>query len=209
MGSMNPLINEYLAHGCGRCSLYDTPECKVFTWQEQLKQLRLILSETELKDELKWKQPCYTINGKNVLIMACFKDFAFIAFFKGALLKDPENLLVFAGENSHSSKRMEFTSVEQIIELEPVIKQYVEEAIEIEKSGKKVDTSKKKEMKYPEELVAKFEEDPRLEEAFEALTPGRKRGYILYFTGAKQSATRTNRIEKYAPKIMSGKGFHD
>lgn len=206
---MNPLIDEYLAHGCGRCSLYDTPACKVFTWQEELKQLRLILSETSLNEELKWSNPCYTYNGKNVLMMACFKDFATIAFFKGALLKDPEQLLEFPGENSQSSKRFRFTSVEQIIELEPVIKQYVEEAIEIEKSGKKVDTSKNKEMEYPEELVTKFEEDSRLEEAFEALTPGRKRGYILYFTGAKQSATRTNRIEKYAPKIMSGKGFHD
>ena len=206
---MNPHVDEYLAHGCGRCSLYDTPKCKVFTWQDELKQLRLILSETELTEEVKWSNPCYTYQGKNVLMMACFKEFATIAFFKGALMKDPENLLEFAGKNSQSSKRFRFTSVDQIVALEPVIKAYVKEAIEVEKSGKKIESPDKKELEYPEELIAKFEEDPRLKEAFEALTPGRKRGYILYFDGAKQSKTKTSRIEKFIPKILEGKGFHD
>lgn len=206
---MNPGVDHYLAHGCGRCSLYDTPDCKVFTWQEELKQLRLIVLDTELTEEVKWSNPCYTYDGKNILMVAAFKEFSTISFFKGALLKDPHDLLEFPGKNSQASKRFRFTGVDQILENEAIIKAYIREAIEVELSGKKIDLSAKKELEYPEELEAKFAEDPFLKEKFEALTPGRQRGYILYFTGARQSKTRTSRIEKYIPKIMEGLGFHD
>ena len=202
-------VDNYLDVGCGRCSLVGTPQCKVKTWIEELILLREILNETELTEELKWSMPCYTVNGKNVLILAAFKDFCSLNFFKGVLMKDPHSMLEKAGENSHAARLMKFTSPEQVTENRDIIKAYLLEAIEIEKKGLSADSVPKKELELPAELIEKFAESPEFEEAFYKLTPGRQKGYLLYFTGAKQSATRASRIEKYVGAIMNGKGFHD
>lgn len=202
-------VDQYLIQGCMRCSLGNTPDCKVHRWSEELKLLRDIISDTDLVEEVKWSQPCYTYNDKNVLIMAVFKDYAFISFFKGSLLKDKSNLLHSPGENSQAVRQFRFTSPEQVAELESEIKAYINEAIEIEKSGKKVEFKKDSYKEIPEELQDKFNDDPAFEQAFLSLTPGRQRGYVLHFSGAKQSATRTSRIEKQMDRIFEGKGMHD
>lgn len=209
MISTNPQIDQYLLEGCGRCSLYQTPDCKVHTWQYELKLLRNLVLDCGLTEEYKWSQPCYTHNGANVLIVAAFKDYAIISFFKGSLLQDKGKLLDSPGENSQAARQFRFTDTERIKALEDDIKAYIYEAIEIEKAGLKVDFKAKKELEYPEELESKFEEHPDLKAAFDALTPGRQRGYILHFAQPKQSTTRTSRIEKCMPKIFEGKGFHD
>lgn len=206
----NAGVDNYLAEGCGRCSLVGTPNCKVKTWQAELVALRALVLETGLVEELKWKQPCYTTHaGKNVLMVAAFKDYAFINFFKGVLLKDPAGLLVPAGENSQSALHIRFTNVEQIAALAPLIKDYIAEAIEVEESGKQVALKKTEEYPVPDELQAKFDEMPDFQTAFETLTPGRQRGYLLYFADAKQPKTREARIEKYMQKIFEGKGWSD
>ncbi|MCP9290781.1 YdeI/OmpD-associated family protein [Gracilimonas sediminicola] len=205
---MNPEVDQYLDIGCGRCPLGGTPDCKVQDWQEELKQLRLIILESGLTEEVKWSVPCYTFEGSNVLILSAFKNYCSVSFFKGSLLQDQNKILVKPGKNSQAARLFKFTNVEQINESENTIKEYIREAIEIENSGKKVKFKKNPEP-IPEELQAKFDEDPILKESFEALTPGRQRGYIIHFSGAKQSSTRQRRIEKYIPKIMEGKGFHD
>lgn len=202
-------VDNYIDVGCGRCSLVGTPQCKVKTWTEELVLLREILNETELNEELKWSMPCYTINGKNVLILSAFKEFCSLNFFKGVLMKDKHSMLEKAGENSHAARLMKFTSPEQVTQNRAIIKAYILEAIEIEKKGLSADSVPKKELELPEELLEKFEESPEFKEAFYKLTPGRQKGYILYFSGAKQSATRISRIEKYVDAIMNGKGFHD
>lgn len=209
MQTTNPEIDLYLKDGCGRCSYYQTPHCKVHTWAEELDRLREILLTTELKEELKWKQPCYTFNGSNVLIMTAFKDFACISFFKGSLMKDKEGLLVSPGENSQAVGQLRFTDAETIDRLQPVIRAYIQEAIELEKSGKKVEFKQKTELVFPEELLQRMNEDAEFKVAFEALTPGRQRGYNIFFSQPKQSATRASRIEKCAPQILQGKGLHD
>ena len=206
---MNPAVDEYLAIGCGRCSLVKTPECKVHFWTEPLKLLRDIALNTELKEERKWGVPCYTYNGKNVLIISAFKEYCSMSFFKGSLLKDTFRILEKPGPNSQASRLIKFTDTQGVIKLEQEIRTYINEAIAIEKSGKSVDFKAKDELEYPEELVAKFTEQPDLKTAFENLTPGRKRGYVLHFTQPKQSKTRVARIEKLIPKIMEGKGFFD
>ena len=208
MSKINPGVDSYLAVGCGRCPLGGTAECKVHTWPAELQQLRMILLECGLTEEVKWSVPCYTWENNNVAIMSAFKEYASISFFKGSLLKDPHGILEKPGENSQAARLFKFTDVEKIIELEPVIKDYIHEAIEIEKAGLKVEFKKNPEP-LPEELEKKFEEDPAFQAAFEALTPGRQRGYILYFSQPKQSKTRESRIEKYVEKIFEGKGFHD
>ena len=206
---MNPEIYLFLKDGCGRCSLYKTPKCKVHTWQEELKKLRLIIQGTELTEELKWKQPCYTYDGSNVLIVSCFKDYAFVSFFKGSLLDDPENLLVQPGEHSQAVRQLRFTNVDEITAQENVIEAFIKQAIEVEKKGLKVDFSQNKKLDFPEELLQKFEDDPMFQEAFENLTPGRQRSWNLYYTGAKQSQTKINRIERSIPKIFEGKGWNE
>lgn len=205
----NPKVDDYLTDGCGRCSLYKTPQCKVHTWAKELKALRKILLDCGLTEEVKWSQPCYTLNNSNVAMMSCFKDYSFISFFKGSLLKDPKKVLVSPGENSQAARQLRFTAVEQIKELEPVINAYVQEAIDVEKSGLKVAFKKHSEHEIPEELEKRFKQDPELKRAFESLTPGRQRGYYLYFTTPKQSRTRESRIEKYREKILAGKGLND
>lgn len=209
MPDMNPLVDQYLLDGCGRCELYATPACKVHTWAEELKLLRSILLECGLTEELKWKQPCYTVDGKNVLILAAFKDFCSLNFFKGALMADNRGTLVSPGPNSQASRYLKFTSVDQVMKLEPVIRDYVDEAVGIERSGQTVSFKKVSEWEVPEELEAKMAEDPAFASAFYALTPGRQRGYILHFSSAKNPATRVSRIEKCQSRIFEGKGFHD
>lgn len=205
---MIPEVDLYLLEGCGRCKLGGTPACKVHTWEAELQELRRILSDSDLQEELKWSVPCYTWGGKNVLVASAFKDYAALSFFKGVLLKDHHKLLHTPGKSSQASRVLKFTTVDQILELEPIIKSYLEEAIEIEKAGKKVEFKKDLEP-IPEELQLELQLNPDLKSAFEALTPGRQRGYIIYFSAPKQSKTRSARIAKYTPKILSGKGFHD
>ncbi len=206
---LNPKVDNYLDVGCGRCPLVGTPDCKVKTWEAELTMLREVVLETELTEDLKWKQPVYTLEGKNILLMSCFKDFAFVDFFKGALLKDPAGVLVAPTKNSQANRQIRFTSVAQVNKLKNVVKAYIAEAIDVEKSGKQIAYKKTDEFDIPEELQVKFNEAPAFKGAFDALTPGRQRGYLLYFAGAKQSKTRISRIEKAIPKIFEGKGWNE
>jgi len=200
-------VETYFSEGCGRCSLGGTPECKVHTWQQELIGLRRIVLECGLDEECKWGVPCYTFQGKNILMVSALKDSCIISFFKGSLLHDEHGLLSFAGENSQVAKMFRFTRAEDILMLEEQIKNYIFEAVEVEKAGLKVPKSAAPEL--PEELLQKFEEMPAFQVAFEALTPGRQRGYVLYFSQPKQAQTRESRIEKCVPKILNGEGLHD
>lgn len=206
--TLNPGVEKYLDSGCGRCPLFDTPQCKVNDWQDELKQLRRIVLECGLMEEVKWSVPCYTYDGKNILIVSALKESANISFFKGVLLKDEQKLLMKPGANTQSDRYFKFTNTQQIMDLEPIIKSYIFEAIEIERAGIKVEFIKNPEP-IPEELQLKLNNDPVFKAAFENLTPGRQRGYILHFSQPKQSKTRISRIEKCIPKILAGKGFHD
>lgn len=208
MDKFNPIVDQYLIDGCGRCEFYKTPRCKVHDWVDELKALRAIVAETELTEDVKWSFPCYTLNNGNVALLSAFRDYASLSFFKGSLLKDERNLLTTPGQNSMAARYFKFTSVEQVEQLRPVILEYLKEAIENERAGLKVEANKVN-PEYPEELIAKFEEDPIFKNAFESLTPGRQRGYLYFFNGAKQSKTRAGRIEKYAAKILDGKGMMD
>lgn len=208
MSLKNGKIDQYLVEGCMRCSLGGTPQCKVHKWEKELIKLRSILLECGLTEELKWSQPCYTFQGKNILILSAFKEYCALNFFKGSLIKDKSKLLTKAGENSQAARQMRFTSISYINKIESEIKAYLYEAIEIEKLGLKVETKKNPEP-IPEELKVKFIEMPYFKKAFETLTLGRQRGYIIHFSQPKQSKTRTSRIEKYIPKILDGKGFYD
>ncbi|MCA9899532.1 MAG: YdeI/OmpD-associated family protein [Ardenticatenaceae bacterium] len=206
---MNPQIDDYLAVGCGRCPLGGTPECKVHRWPEVLASLRAVLLQTDLTEERKWSVPCYTFDGKNILIMAALKEYCVVGFFKGVLLKDPHGVLIQSTPNMQAERQLRFTTVQQVAELELVIKEYVQEAIEVEKAGLQVEYKKTSDYEVPDELQAMFDEDYAFREAFEALTPGRQRGYLYYFSSAKQSKTRTSRIEKCMPQIFEGIGLHD
>ena len=201
-------VDVYLAEGCGRCPLGGTPGCKVHSWTAELKALRRIVLDCGLTEEVKWGVPCYSHKGGNVVIVSAFKEYASISFFKGSLMKDPQNLLHSPGENSQATRLFKFTSVKEILTNESAIQQYLYEAIEVEKAGLKV-AFKKNRDPVPEELQDQLDKDPALKAAFEALTPGRQRSYILHVSQAKQSETRMARIEKCIPKIMEGKGFHD
>ncbi len=206
---MNTKVDQYLVDGCGRCNLAATPKCKVRRWPEELKELRRIVLECGLTEEVKWGVPCYTYGNHNVLIVSAFKEYCSISFFKGSLLSDPHGILYQPSENSQAARLIRITAANDARELEPIIKQYILEAIELEKAGRKVDFKAKTELSLPIELLNKFDELPDLKKAFFALTPGRQRGYVLHFTGAKQTKTRESRIEKCIPSILSGKGFHD
>lgn len=192
---MNPLVNDFFT--------------KLKNWQEEMSYLRKIVLDSELNEELKWRQPCYTFNGSNVIIIGGFKEFCTLSFFKGALLKDSYNILVKAGEDTQSARIVKFTNLSQIIEKEVILKEYICEAIEVEKSGLKVEFKKIEERSIPDELQIKFNENIEFEKAFRALTPGRQRAYLLYFTAPKQSITKTTRIEKYIKQILLGRGMHD
>lgn len=206
---MNPKVDQYFAVGCGRCPLGGTPECKVHNWPQELEHLRTIILECGLTEELKWGVPCYTFRKSNIVLLAAFKESCTLSFFKGALLKDNAHILEKPGENTQAGRVIRFTDVRKIIELESTIKAYIAEAIAVEKAGLEVTRKETTEFTFPEELIDKFDEDPDFRVAFEALTPGRQRGYLLYFAGAKQAKTRVARVEKYIPHILEGKGLND
>lgn len=205
---MNTSVDAYFVDGCGRCALGGTPACKVHTWENELRELRRIVLDCGLDEQAKWGAPCYSFKNGNVLMIAAFKESCVLSFFKGVLLQDADGLLEKPGENSQAGRFFRFTDVKKILTLEPVIKAYIFEAIEVERAGMKVEFKKNPEP-MPDELVTKLESDPILKNAFESLTPGRQRGYIIHFSQPKQSKTRESRIEKCVPKIMEGKGFHD
>ncbi|MDX1913868.1 MAG: DUF1801 domain-containing protein [Saprospiraceae bacterium] len=208
MQKMNPLIDAYLAEGCGRCPLGGTPDCKVHKWPEALEHLRRIALDCGLTEALKWGVPCYTFEGNNIAIVSAFKEYCAISFFKGALLSDVHGILSKPGENTQAGRLVRFTDVGKIIELETVLKEYIFEAIEIEKAGLKVDFSQQK-IPIPEEFNLKMTEMPDLKAAFFSLTPGRQKAYLLHFSAPKQSKTRMDRIEKCIGQILEGKGFHE
>ena len=178
-------------------------------WKEEMKLLRKICLDCGLTEDFKWMHPCYTLKGKNVVLIHEFKEYCALLFHKGALLKDTENILVQQTENVQAARQIRFTNIDEIIALESTIKAYIFEAIEVEKAGLEVKMKKVSEFDIPQELQQKFKEAPALKTAFKALTPGRQRGYLLYFSQAKQSKTRVSRIEKYIPKIFDGKGVND
>ena len=201
-------VEGYLTDGCGRCELGGTPECKVHQWTEELMLLRKIVQDCGLTEKVKWGAPTYTLKGKNVLMIAAFRNYCCISFFKGVLLNDENGLLVQPGPNSQAVRLLKFTKVEQISEIEMEIRDLIRQAIENETSGRKIEFKSDPEP-MPEELKEKLERDPVFRSAFEGLTPGRQRGYVLYISQAKQSGTRKSRIEKCAPLIMMGIGLHD
>ena len=174
-------------------------------WQAEIAELQRILSGFDLREECKWGKPCYTFDGANVVIIQGFKAYCALGFFHGALLKDPKNLLVQLGQ-VQAARVMKFTSAEEIATKSATIRAYVREAVAAAKAGTKVETKPAK-MSVPEELKEEFRKNPRFKRAFEALTPGRQRGYLFHFTGAKQSETRTRRIEKAMPAIFAGRGL--
>src|SRR5690606_15380415 len=176
-------------------------------WQGEINKLRSILLDCGLDEELKWGKPCYMHDGKNVAIIQPFKAHCALMFFKGALLEDTHGLLCSQGENTQSAMRLEFTSEAQI--KKSVVKSYVKQAIAVEQAELTVDSQPKRELELPEELTRILKQDRKFARAFDALTPGRQRGYLLHFAGAKQSKTRTARIEKAIPKILLGKGMND
>jgi uncharacterized protein YdeI (YjbR/CyaY-like superfamily) len=208
MSKLNPKIDAYLSEGCGRCPLGNTPQCKVNKWTEELQTLRSIVLDCGLTEELKWSVPCYTFQNGNIAIVSAFNDYASLSFFKGALLRDDNGLLIQQTENMQSARQIRFTNVEEIVALEPVLKAYIFEAIEVEKAGLKVET-KPNQTPIPEELHHQFEENPDFKAAFERLTAGRQRGYLLHFSQSKQAQTRAARIEKCKARIFDGKGLND
>lgn len=205
--NLNPKVDTYLIDGCMRCKYGATPQCKVNTWRTALEVLRQFVLETGLKEEVKWSVPVYTLKGKNIVSVNALKDSANLSFFKGALLTDSHQLLSRQG-NIQAGRIMKFTSLEQISKLEQEIKSYIIEAIQLERDGQQIVRSKNPEP-IPDELAQAFNDNPALERAFFALTPGRQRGYILYFSQPKQTATRLARIAKYTQHILNGIGFHD
>lgn len=203
---INPKVDAYLVDGCGRCKLYATPKCKVNTWRTELEMLRDIVLKTPLEEDLKWGSPCYTFEGKNVAMITAFKESCVLSFFKGALLKDPHKILESPGENSRTFRLFRFTNADGIKKVKSKIREYILEAIELEKAGAKIKRSFEP-LELPEELKVFFKKDAVLKSAFSKLTPGRQRGYVLFISSAKQSETRTARIEKCRKNIMAGKGF--
>jgi uncharacterized protein YdeI (YjbR/CyaY-like superfamily) len=192
---MNPTADKYFL---------DAPQ-----WQEELMQLRKIALGTNLTEMIKWGVPCYVFQESNVVLLGAFKAFCSISFFKGSLMGDPNGILLKPGENSQIARMIKFTHLDQIRELEPVIRAYIVEAIELEKTGAKPIVDKSGELEFPEELLQILDKDAAFKAAFTALTPGRQRGYNLFFTAAKQPATRITRIEKYRQQILDGKGIND
>lgn len=182
---------------------------KTKNWKQELEQLRKIVLDYKLTEELKWGNPCYTFNGANILMIAGFKEYCALAFFKGALLKDTDGLLVKAGENSQSARQLRFTGVQEIVQNQSLIIAYVKEAILVEKAGLKIGRVNPDTLELPDEFRQILEKNAALNKAFYALTPGRQRAYIMFFAAPKQSATRITRVEKYMQQILNGKGIND
>ena len=192
---MNPKVDFYFTKGK--------------KWQQEFEKLRTIILDCGLNEELKWGHPCYTFEKNNIVLMHGFKEYCALLFFKGALLSDTKGILVAQSENTQATRQIRFTNVKQIVKIEAVLKRYIFEAIEVEKAGLKVNLKETKEFKVAEEFQNKLNENPALKKAFESLTPGRQRGYLLYFSSAKQSKTRAARVEKYIQQILKGKGLDD
>jgi uncharacterized protein YdeI (YjbR/CyaY-like superfamily) len=182
---------------------------KAQKWQEELEQLRIIVLDCHLTEELKWGVPCYTFQKSNIVLMHVFKEYCALLFFKGALLNDANGILIQQTENVQAARQVRFTNVWEIVELKTILKAYIYEAIEVEKAGLKVNLKKTTEFPIPEEFQSKLDIIPALKTAFDALTPGRQRAYILHFSAPKQSKTREARVEKYMPQILNGKGLSD
>lgn len=178
-------------------------------WQKEIEKMRMIALDCGLTEELKWGCPSYTHENSNIVLIHVFKEYCAFLFFKGALLNDPEGILVQQTENVQAARQIRFTNVKEIVKMERTLKAYIYEAIEVEKAGLKVKMKKTKEFRMPEEFQKKLDKMPALKKAFEALTPGRQRGYLLYFSSAKQSKTREERVEKYLKQILKGKGLED
>ncbi|MBA4303749.1 MAG: hypothetical protein C0424_05945 [Sphingobacteriaceae bacterium] len=206
MSRLPDTVDTYLLRGCGRCELFDSPACKVNRWRTELEVLRAIMQSTELTEEVKWGVPCYTLNGKNVVLFGALKESVSISFLNGALLNDPAGILQKAGENSQVDRLLRFTHIDQIVDATEAILDFAQQAIAYTAAGKKVERQAVK-VELPEEFVAAFQDMPGLERAFYALTPGRQRGYLLHFSQAKQSTTRAARIAKSADAILRGKGL--
>ena len=192
---MNPKVDEYLS--------------KANKWQEEFEKLRMIILDCQLTEELKWGVPCYTFQKSNIVIIHGFKEYCAILFVKGALLHDAHGILIRQTENVQAGRQIRFTNVREIVEIETILKAYIYEAIEIEKAGLEVNFKKSTEFKIPEEFQNKLNEVPSLKTAFDALTPGRQRAYILYFSAPKQSKTRESRVENCMQQILNGKGLND
>jgi uncharacterized protein YdeI (YjbR/CyaY-like superfamily) len=182
---------------------------KAGTWQEEFQQLRMIILDCGLTEELKWGQACYTFEHKNIVLIHGFKEYCALLFFKGALLKDPKHILVQQTENVQAARQIRFTNVQEIIKMKKTLKAYIYEAVEVEEAGLKVNFKRTKEFAVPEEFQKQLDKKPALKKAFYALTPGRQRGYLLYFSAPKQSKTRESRIEKSMKQILDGKGLDD
>jgi uncharacterized protein YdeI (YjbR/CyaY-like superfamily) len=192
---MNPDVDVYLS--------------KAKKWQEELAKLRMIILDCQLTEELKWGKPCYTFQKRNIVVMLPLKEHCALLFFKGALLKEANGILIKPGENTEAGRQIRFTNVREIVERETILKACIYEAIEVEKAGLKVNVKKVTELVIPEEFQKKLDEIPALKTAFEALTPGRQRAYIFYFSAPKQSKTRESRVEKCMQQILNGKGLDD
>jgi uncharacterized protein YdeI (YjbR/CyaY-like superfamily) len=182
---------------------------KAKKWQNEMQKLRTIVLQCPLTEELKWGKPCYTFQDRNVVIIHGFKEYCALLFPKGVLLKDPKGILIQQTENVQAARQLRFTNVREISQMQSVLKAYIKEAVAVEKAGLEVIYKKTSEFKVPEEFQSKLNESPALQTAFNALTPGRQRGYLLYFTAPKQSKTREARIEKYRQQILKGKGLND
>jgi uncharacterized protein YdeI (YjbR/CyaY-like superfamily) len=178
-------------------------------WQKEVRKLRRIVLDCGLTEELKWGNPCYTLDGTNIVLIHIFKEYCALLFFKGALLEDPKGLLVQQTENVQAARQLRFVGLQEITKKESVIKSYIKQAIKVEKAGIKFEFKKTAEFRMPEEFQKKLDSSRALEEAFYALTPGRQRGYLLYFSAAKQTKTREARVGKYMPQILKGKGLED
>lgn len=178
-------------------------------WQKEYGLMRMTILGCGLTEDLKWGCPCYTSQGKNIVLIHGFKEYCALLFFKGALLKDPKGILIQQTENVQSGRQIRFTDLREIVKLQPTLKAYIKEAIKVEKAGLRVELKKTSEYKMPGEFQKKLDEIPDLKRAFNALTPGRQRGYLFYFSQAKQSKTREARIEKYMKQILKGKGLDD
>jgi uncharacterized protein YdeI (YjbR/CyaY-like superfamily) len=206
---MNHHAANYFTAGCGRCAKGGTSECKVHTWAAELAALRVLVLEAGLSEECKWGVPCYTVNGGNVVLIHSFKEYCALLFIKGALLKDAKGILIQQTDNVQGGRQLRFSDVHNITKLKSTISAYLQEAIAVEKAGLKVVMKPTAEFGIPEEFQAKLDKSPALKTAFEVLTPGRQRGYLLHFAAAKQSKTREARIEKCTAHILNGKGLLD
>jgi uncharacterized protein YdeI (YjbR/CyaY-like superfamily) len=192
---MNPRVDVFLS--------------KAKKWQKEFKKLRTIALDCGLTEEVKWGWPCYTSEKSNVVLMHGFKEYCALLFFKGALLKDRKGILIQQTQNVQAARQIRFANVQEIVEMEPILKAYIKEAIEVEKAGLKVTYKKTSDFKIPKEFQNKLDQRPALKTAFDALTPGRQRAYLFYFSQPKQSKTRESRVEKCMQRILNGKGLDD